>query len=460
MKCQIVVRTTEAFFHWEADLWLALQLVSCAAAEPKTREQLDLAMRHYRPQHRLWEHAKQLSAEPLPDPGSIGTADGWCLVDYVGRTVVFSQTFPEVVTQGTVYKWEEQCSSGSSDWYTISPQSPPMARLAILHLPKSWVAIWERRGWQRTVTSRYQEALAEPLIDIDTILWGAPLWEQIAAAVKNANAPNRRTTDRKIHVSWLCTASPDLMGYAPRRALMAGADYADYELELRQYSWIITGCQPAPLTDRCYAYRYGPYCETHHILHFLLFRTLLEEAWRCREQAPSAPVDSWCAQLEKRAEAWWNTPYPDSLTGLTHREIWHQLRRRVPLTVPVKLLPGFLNSPFSCSKDNKRLAFECFGWAGISDQFQRDFTASGYDERWFPWQMHPDAQSNQDGELTEGSRTLPSAGHGSGPPSERPARSCKPPWRVVRLQFPLIISYNVQRPTAHYLTPAKMELKT
>ncbi|GIW93923.1 MAG: hypothetical protein KatS3mg110_1964 [Pirellulaceae bacterium] len=386
MKCRILARTVEGAFAWQADAWLALQLICCASAEPKTREHLADALRQHRPELRLWDHAHMLAADPPRDPPPVGAGECWCLVDYIGRTVVLSRTFPPLPDNSSIVQWKPSEANTAADWFTLTSESPVMGRVALLHLPPSWQWCTEDSPWARTVDTRYEQALLEPLIDIDYLLWGAPLFESIMNLVTRLPADSDfPKAKRQLHREWLCGTLPGLLGYPTCSVLWAGAWYAEYELELRQRLWITTGHRPQPLPASSPAFRFGPYAVGHHLLHYYLVQMLLEEAWHYRQKQGGEPNDdAWLRELERRAEAWWQEPFNDSLTGLTRREIWMRMRRRMPLTVNCRRFAG-AQWPKDPSCQMADWAFECLGRADVYDELVDGYSAHLFLDSWFPW---------------------------------------------------------------------------
>ena len=389
MRCQIVVRAVSGAMQWVASEWLAVQLMACVSAEPKTWQELETALRTYRPQHRLLEHATPLErSDELPVFIELPDEQSWCFIDLVGRTIAVSQDFCDLDGRGGCHEWEPSDEDPSGGWYRVDSSSPRMERLAYIHFPPHWKFFRGRANWQNLVERRYCRALQEPVVDSHRVLWGAPLWEFLARSVRSAPQDGDAESQmREIHIRWMLTPHPLLADCTPQQALMAGCDYVETDMDYRRHYWSDLRRPPEPIPENSYAYCHGPYCEAHHAMHFDYVRTLLEEAWTYREGMATAPVEQWIEALERRAAQWWDSRASLSVSGMTHRQLWSTLRQRIPL-----LGEAFIDDP-ECPLCRAVHALDlgptfehiCWGVTNLKDEAV--FAREEVDIPWFPWQM-------------------------------------------------------------------------
>ncbi|GIW90667.1 MAG: hypothetical protein KatS3mg109_1099 [Pirellulaceae bacterium] len=399
MRCQIVVRTASGFMQWTASEWLAVQLMACVSVDPKTSDELETALRTYRPEHRLMEHAQPLGR--LSEPPALvekPQEQTWCFIDLIGRTIVVSPDFCDVRPKGGCHGWQPDDEDPAGGWYEVSESSPEMQRLAYIHIPPHWKFFRGRSDWQSLVERRYRKAQQEPIVDSYTVLWGAPLWEHLAESVRSASdEKDPRTQMREIHIRWILTPHPLLADCTPQQVLMAGCEYVEADMENRRHYWSRLRTPPQPVPVNSSTYRFGPYCEEHHALHFDYVRTLLEEAWTYRSTMPDAAVSEWVAGLERRASGWWDSPSAVLDSEMSNHEFWDRYRQRVPLV---------RSRVFSCLATSARAQqllaecppfFEHIVWGPTDEEDLPVFSTLYVDIPWFPWQI--DFEEDDSGRL-------------------------------------------------------------
>src|SRR5262245_47476043 len=108
MDCTLVIRTRSSLRQWNVDEWTALATVAALSAEPETDKELMVAIQRYGIEHRLKYRGQKLATLPdMPDDSA------WCVIDLVGRVVIWAGDWELPPHSGALQKDEHDPPAGS-----------------------------------------------------------------------------------------------------------------------------------------------------------------------------------------------------------------------------------------------------------------------------------------------------------------------------------------------------------
>lgn len=320
--------------------------VAALSAEPETIAELEAALARYInpvPQgscFQTFNHRSTIDPEPW-DAGIV-------IIDLPARIVAAESIYSQPGPRGQV------------DYHNGAHATD----LCVLYrLPDDWRFVYSIDEYRAIRTNRALKRATNPPFDARPILFGRPLMEFIAVAVKelkrdsrseeiwsylaesqnhvltNSDSPLESEVTHKliwsqigaIHSRWLMTPREDLRNASPREVLFAVQDFISFDLHTRELQWSLQGEGPPCLSKDSFAYRYAGFGTHEWVVYYDLIRELISTALQCAAATP-ARSEQLAAQLEQRAIAWLEEPQAD-YGGSIPAIILENERKRLPLAM-------------------------------------------------------------------------------------------------------------------------------
>ncbi len=322
--------------------------VAALSAEPETISELEAALARFEkipPNFGLRPNLfRRTSVDLVPHDAGILT------IDLAARVVACDSTYSQPGREGCVeYHDGTQCTD-----------IPLRYRL-----PDDWLFVSSVEEYEGLRDER-RTARSRPL-DARAILYGSPLFEFIAANVKESPQRHKSAASnahglhddesqpvasimtpecsneeseevchplaeivRDIHRRWLLTPRGDLRGLSPRDVLLAKQDLINFDLESRAMQWSIQLEGPPCLDRNSFAYRFAGFGTHEWVIYYYMVRHLIRSAVDIAGSAlvgDSSQTET-IAALNKAKSVWLNEPNKE-FEGLPINIIDNE-RRRLP----------------------------------------------------------------------------------------------------------------------------------
>ncbi len=357
-------------------------------AEPETVEELETSVERFIKRESDWSVFRSFRTYENFEPWDAGLL----VIDLSARTILADSTYSYYSREGTV-----RIKTDTGEDFNLP-----------YRLSDDWKCVGSMPEYDFWKSKRYEEKSAHPPFAAREILFGKPLFEYIAAAyLENKNSADEDLFTN-VHAEWLMTERGELSGKTPREILLEKREFISFDLHSRSLQWSFTKVQPPALPKESNAYKFAGYGTHEIVIHYELFRHLLNECFE--NEIADAEI------LRQIADAWLNNPNGE-FSGRIPSQIIEAERRRINLTMSAHeclidedcevcqmMAADFIDTPMFWGLDGSQMEYDRFEFSFYKSREEWEAEQKRYEE--FNREFAEKYQDNNDFDFSDGDEII------------------------------------------------------